>query len=427
MKTSHPTPSKSSKLKKGRHFGLLAAGSMGLLIWFLSPQLTVGKEVPPIGSHLVSPLTQPQSPKDRASDPTWKTGPAFEKRLEEPIDLAWTKSALRDALRQIGQTREIALLLDRRIDPDQRITWKSHGLPLRDTLEALATHLGAEVSFFGPAVYLGPPDAAKRLRTVAALARQKWRGMPPVQSKIWLRKKPLHWNDLAEPRGLLISLAEEAGCQIDRLEKIPHDLWAEGSLPPLTLIDRLSLVLIQFDLTFEPVETGGRVDRIRLVELPERPTITKTYPGGPQANERVKTWKTTWPEADIHLRGKRIEVIARIEIHQQLADQNRPTNSKKTTKPTEKKDSIDLARVRVDHFAITAQPVEAVLKYLAKRFELQLELTDVPRTDLEKRISISREKATVDSLFEAIAEEAGLTYRREGKTVEFRPISTANP
>ena len=47
---------------------------------------------------------------------------------------------------------------------------------------------------------------------------------------------------------------------------MPHDLWAAADLPPISLVDRLTLIAIQFDLTFKVAEHGKRLE---LVPVPE--------------------------------------------------------------------------------------------------------------------------------------------------------------
>src|SRR2546426_35264 len=69
-------------------------------------------------------------------------------------------------------------------------------------------------------------------------------------------KQSTTWARLSEPRGIIASLIEKRGWRVANAEKIPHDLWAAGVLPEMTLAEQLTVLLIGFDLTFkaEPSE-----------------------------------------------------------------------------------------------------------------------------------------------------------------------------
>ncbi len=100
---------------------------------------------------------------------------------------------------------------------------------------------------------------------MAAALEKEVRRLPSGIQRKYLLPKRLVWEDLATPRELVAQLARENGLKITGLEKVPHDLWAAADLPPISLVDRLTLIAIQFDLTFA-VADGGR--RLKLVTLP---------------------------------------------------------------------------------------------------------------------------------------------------------------
>ena len=49
----------------------------------------------------------------------------------------------------------------------------------------------------------------------------------------------------------LAQLGQRSGVEITGLEQVPHDLWAAADLPPISLVARLTLIAVQFDLTFK--------------------------------------------------------------------------------------------------------------------------------------------------------------------------------
>ena len=109
--------------------------------------------------------------------------------------------------------------------------------------------------------------------------------LPPAAAKKFFEQKSMAWDDLTTPRELLEKLGSENGIEIAGLEQIPHDLWAAADLPPLELIERLTLIAGQYDLTFEVSADGNR---ITLVPVPEHVELVRTYPAGRQAQQTAK-------------------------------------------------------------------------------------------------------------------------------------------
>src|SRR4029079_8331616 len=50
---------------------------------------------------------------------------------------------------------------------------------------------------------------------------------------------------------VLTNTIQQSGWQIAGAERIPHDLWAAGALPELSLAEQLTVLLVGFDLTFD--------------------------------------------------------------------------------------------------------------------------------------------------------------------------------
>lgn len=57
---------------------------------------------------------------------------------------------------------------------------------------------------------------------------------------------------------MLKEVADKFKIEIDGLDQRPHDLWAKTSLPQVTATEALSLLLVQFDSTFEFVSDRAR-------------------------------------------------------------------------------------------------------------------------------------------------------------------------
>ncbi len=271
-----------------------------------------------------APLSTPPSNRAVKQD-GWLTGGELKRQLTQPISMSWTDTPFRRAVQDLATSQRVAILLDRRIDPDQKITLSLSSTPLEEVLARVADDRRAELAQMGPVAYIGPANAARRLRTLAALRTEDAQRLSAERRKPFLAVRPWAWDDLATPRELIGLLAQEAGVEIEGQAQVPHDLWAAQSLPPLSWVDRLTLVAAQFDLTFQ-FDSGGRI--VRLVAIPQDVALRRSYPGGAGAAEKARQWRELAPEATIEVVSGRIVVSGRLEDHERLSGSARPVATK---------------------------------------------------------------------------------------------------
>ena len=355
-------------------------------------------------------------PGARAAPVAWLTGAALQERLAQPVDnVYWSGTPLRRALNRLSAAERIAVVLDRRVDPDQKVEFSLGNVPLKEALEQIAEKLQLGLSLPGPLAYFGPPEAASRLWTLAELRRDEARKLPADVGRKFLQAERLAWEDFATPRDLLAQLAAQAGIEIAGLEQVPHDLWAAADLPPLPLVDRLTLIVVQFDLTFQ-IAADGR--SIALVPAPENATIVRSYPGGRQPDELAARWAELVPDSRIKVVGEKIYVKGPMEDHQRLTDSQH--TARRPSKPAGKGQEEQRHTLRV-----TNAPLGKVLEELAGRFQLELKIDEAALQQagisLQQQVSFSVKDATMDGLFEAVLNPVGCTFRRQGKTLEVRP------
>ena len=356
----------------------------------------------------------------KAAQSMWLTGPALTKRLGAPIDIVWSGKSFRAALESLSQAEKIAIVLDRRIDPDAPVDVAISGKPLAEALAAIAQHQNAAVCTVGPVVYIGPPAAARRLRTLVWLRSEEVKTLPAETAKVWTRSRPFTWPDLAEPRQLLAQIARDSNIELKGLELVPHDLWAGADLPPLPLVERLSLVAIQFELTFTIAADGKTVT---LVPIPDDLAIVRSYDGGRQPEQLAKRYASLAPEAQISLSGGRVWVKGLLEDHERIASPPRPPSQPEASQPR------DIELVRIERLAIKNIPLGKALESIAAKLELQLHIDRqaiaAAGISLEQPVSVNASGLTVDELLAEMVKSTGLTVQRTGRTVriapEFRP------
>ncbi len=223
---------------------------------------------------------------DAADRTLWATGTALEKALSQHIDVWWSEDPLRQALGNLSRAQRVAILIDRRVDPGQKLELKLTDVPVESALRKVADSCGLRTARLGAVVYLGPPAAAERLRPLAAAAENAVRRLPSASQRRFLQLKSLTWDDCATPKGLLAELGRENGVTITGLEQVPHDLWAAADLPPLSLVDRLVLITMQFDLGLKIAADGTQVELASLPENLQVPAESREHQVAPQITAR---------------------------------------------------------------------------------------------------------------------------------------------
>jgi Secretin and TonB N terminus short domain len=345
------------------------------------------------------------SGKDR-----WLSGPELKRQLTVPVGMSWTGTPFRQALQALSQSRQVAVLLDRRVDPDANITLSLPPAPLEEALSRVARERNADVTQFGPVAYVGPPRVARRLRTLAALRTQDAQRLPADARKPLLSVRPFAWDDLATPRELIGRLAAEAGVAIEGQQLVPHDLWAGQSLPAMSWVDRLTLLAAQFDLTFQ-IDPTGRL--VQLSPTPDEVVIERSYPGGGSAADRARRWRELAPEAKIELAAGRIIVRGRLEDHERLSRSAAPAAPAKRP------------GIEVHTLVVRQTPLDKLLEQFEKKLDLRFEWDQAALQragiSMAANVSVDVKNVTLDELLSAALTPAGLSFQREGRVVKIRP------
>jgi len=231
----------------------------------------------------------------------------------------------------------------------------------------------------GDIIFFGPRPAAERLPAVAATLTSDIRGLTTAMQRKYLLPKGFAWEDLATPRELLARLGRESELKIGGLERMPHDLWAAADLPPSSLVDRLTLIAIQFDMTFQVSAGGTQLELVALPDMGENPS----------------------------------------EGHKRVAAPIAKPKQPAAEPPANVKD------IRIDRISVKEKPLGPVLKQLAERLHLELridqEAIQAAGISLEQRVSVQVENATVDALLLALLKSTRLTFHRHQRVVEIIP------
>lgn len=331
----------------------------------------------------------------------------------QPASVTWAAAPLREALERFVAAHSMFVVIDRRIDPGSKLDLIADDVPVGEIIRAAGKQAEAGVSLLGATAYVGPESACRRIATVAALRAQESQRLPgPLRAKL-LERGAWGWDDFASPRALVETLVSDAGLQLEGGERIPHDLWAGARLPPLNLVERLTIVLAQFDLTFRLSDDRAAVI---LAAMPPRVYIEKDYPAGADSDKRLATLRERAPEAEFELRGRRVVVRGTVEDHAALSAPVQPRAG----------DGGRTEGVQVYTLTVTGKPLSAVLPQLARQLKLELQVDEASLKSrgatLDPLVNLEVEEANLKQLLDALFKGTGLEYRvdLDKKTLEVK-------
>jgi hypothetical protein len=338
----------------------------------------------------------------------WKTGAAFRQQLNQSEGISWQQRPLREGLARLSAAYGVAIFLDRRIDPETPITLALRDRPLASLLNHIARSADAEMSLIGSVVYIGPPQTASQLATLAAIRKQEISTSSAEVKSNLLRPAAWQWEELAQPRQLLDELARLAAVRVQNPEVIPLDLWPAVRLPPLTWSDRMTLLLAGFGLTFE-IDSRGQ--SLQLITAPANALLEKRYsPRGP-AIDLAAQLRQLLPQTTVRVDQGQVLVGARAEDHERV-EQLLSGQSVRTSK-TVKAGSQKVYTLKVENES-AGNVVKTVAGYLGK--ELKFEPTLFEK--LKQQVNLNVKDVTAEQLLESTLKPIGLTFRLSDTTLE---------
>lgn len=343
----------------------------------------------------------------------WLTGAPLKKQLQQPLSVVWSGQTMRRAMANLGRDNRTAIFLDRRIDPDRKLKVSIRKRPVIYVVSQVAAGRGGGACVLDSVVYVGPAKVAAQLRTLAALRKRDVEKLSAGAQRRLLARAAWQWDDLATPRELLAALEKSTGLRIAGQEQVPHDLWAAASLPPLRMIDRLTLIAAAFDLTFA-IEQNGSV--LRLVPIPDKVVLVRNYPLGRRKKKLVESWAEQLPSSRIIVKDKTIYLEGPLESHEQLAAMLQG-RTRPRPKPAVGKVVLSLT--------VDDQPVGRLIRALCKRqnLEVQFDTARIKQAglSLDTTVSFAVKRVSLDQLLKAALEPAGLAHQRTGNVIRVGP------
>jgi hypothetical protein len=350
-----------------------------------------------------------------------RTGKKFQQVIEQSFSGSWSNLALRPLFKEIAANRQIAIVLDRRIDPSAERPINVANASLRTGLEGIAKQVGGDASILENLVYVGPKSATRTLRTLIELRKFELQGNDAQISKPRRTElnRPQNFEsaDLDTPRELLEKFAGQSRLRVSNGQVIPHDLWAGMTLPEVPVIEALSVVLIQFDLTFRWANEG---DAIELIPIPDVVMFERKYPAKKKPADVLALIRQHFPNLEAELLKNEIAVHGLLEDHEQIAGLLRGDVRKKPNKVEAPND------LRVQIFTLKAErvPVISLMKKLEESdvtFHYDLDELKKAGIDLETQVDIDVKEASAEQFFKLIFDPVGIQFQIDHLIVKLKP------
>ncbi|GIW93638.1 MAG: hypothetical protein KatS3mg110_1679 [Pirellulaceae bacterium] len=332
------------------------------------------------------------------------SGEAFWKQWYSPAAVTWSGIPLRAALDSIARQWNVAVFLDRRVDPDQLIDFSSSEQPLGQMVHRMAEQLHLSVSPVDAVLYFAPPGVAPRVATMAEIQfdqaqRQGWSSL--------VSRRRLEWPWLAEPRQLIQQVASGASWQVDSPHQIEHDLWAGNRLPPIPVTHQLALLLAGFELTFD---LDGATRTLKLVPLPEAPVLVREYPATRLSLARKQELASHFPDVRFEWLANRLRATGVAEDHYLLrrellglTPEARPTAG------------------QLRYTLRTANRFEPLARAIAQRLGLAVQIDPSVSEIRNRLITIDVQNVTREQLLQALVDTVGWQYEITGNQLKLFP------
>jgi hypothetical protein len=338
-------------------------------------------------------------------------------QLNRRLTAAWQGQELGTVLERIATSQDAAIWLDRRVDSQQLIEDRVSDAALADVLNQLTAPHELGWSSLGGIIYVGPRESASELATLAELAKDSLSRVPAKVRERWLAAAPAEWLGLSEPREILTTWLENAEVRLANPAALSHDLWNARTLPPLSLVDKVVLLLVGYDLTCE-ISPNGQSCRIMPISRPV--LITKSYEAGRRTRELVAEFKEN-PTVSINRKGSGVAITGRWEDHERVAAILKGTSreNRQQRRPTVREDQ------KVFSLRLENQPVGRVIDQLANQLGLSVswsqELLSRPVDPRTTLVSCDVSNGDLSKLLESVLSPAGFKFVLNDNILEILP------
>ncbi len=334
----------------------------------------------------------------------WLTGKDLVKASTTPsFSITWMEAELGSELEMASRNTGIAVWIDRRLDPGQKISFSLEKVSFEQFLWRVADQSAAGVIRLGDVYYMAPPSTIatiqQRLETLKLQIRQLARNSElrrGMLTRIHVRSELQ-----IEPRELIGKIFADCKIPEASLATIPHDLWSPVDLPEMEAQQVLSILSAGFDL--ETVISSDSKPEFAKSTQPE----STEYLVPEEVLERVSNDQlASMNGIVVSKRGREVTISGKpaaiFSAMRELAMSDRKGIS--STRPGSREEfSLHQKASRGDIAATVAQSLG-----------LRLVFTDRERRALVEIIEINVDKVAAEEVLDACLKGSGLIYSISG-------------
>ena len=332
----------------------------------------------------------------------WRTGADLEQFIKSPVSVSWQYAELGPRLTQFSRSQKLAVVLDRRIDPNQLIDLTVRNVSVEQFLLRVAQASGGSFCRFGDCIYIGPVENARRLLAIDAILSSG------SKKNRWSRTAAESWPRLSTPQEVITRWSQDNEFAINQLERIEHDLMSAVNIPPMRLDMRLALLLSQFDLWFRQNKTGTDVT---IVDPPEKLKATLRLVGYDATKELLDRVRSAAPDAKVVKSRKMISVTGNAEELEFARNVIIESWQPELTELDKKRFQLKVKNERGQ-----------ILNAVAQQLELEVLIAEDCKAMLKDVVAIEVKDATVTELLDAILTDTPCSFLFEGQILKiYRP------
>ena len=245
---------------------------------------------------------------------------------------------------------------------------------------------------------VGPADAIYRLPILLSHNADQVNSLRKKTDAALFRrltaKIDASWEQLSEPRQILLDHAKTAGAVIKNPDAIPHDVWAQERLPRMSFAESATMILNQFDLTFK---LAGDQAELTIVPIDPEELLEHRYAVGSRFKATVVTaWQQQAPNVEISWTGSNATVTTTLRQHVLLnAALQEAFNSVSSPAATSTKPN---GSIRTRNFQIKAE--RATIGQLIDFFRQEKIMIEVIDKDSPAVLAMLNESIQLDKLTE---------------------------
>ncbi len=345
----------------------------------------------------------------------------FDLTLYQPLVINRSPVAIQAILQRISSERNVAILLDRRIDPSSIVNVEIDTPYLDEGIGRLSQQLNADTLVVADTLFVFPKGKTGSLRSYAHELQTQLEEIcqsDRIRLGELVKRRAVYWDMLSTPQEIVAQICQSYTLKIENIDQLPHDLWGQGNISHPNCVEALLLVLVQFELSFEWVDAAT----IKLVPLPETPKFEQFHrPKKSSVTEAIQVIQKNW-DVELTQLGTRLKIVAPLETHEAIAEmlgERKPRRS-----PNANAHATSLVDTPFS-LKMQREPFLSLLKLLEKQgFEVHYDeavLKDAG-VDLMQKITLEVQQVKIHELLKQPCKEVNLQVRIDGNAIHLEPV-----